>query len=68
MKVAGDDTGTPVSPSRRMNQCLEGFRESQESSRKARLASKKKPDTLFLLLVSLFDFASKLCVHSQAWR
>lgn len=45
MKVAGDDTGTPVSPSRRMSQCSEGFREHQESSRKARLASKKKPDT-----------------------
>lgn len=62
MKVVGDDTGKPVSPSRRMNQCLRASEKVRQSSRKARLAFKKKSDTLFLLLVSLFDFSSKLCV------
>lgn len=62
MRVAGDDTGKPVSPSRRMNQCLRTSEKVRQSSRKARLASKKKSDTLFLPLLSLFDFASKLCV------
>lgn len=60
MRVAGDDTGKPVSPGRRMSQGSEGFRKSQAALKKSQAGIQEE----IRHSVSPFGFIVCLCIRA----